>query len=234
MAISELYSGTAVTIGTTELSLVSGTTTLQTITTAHCVQVILDGVANMAKADEFLIQIYEKVEATGGTKHVVLSSTISDTQAEPWVSPVIMLCNGWDITVDRQAGADRAFDWSIRSLGACTEIYELDGVTVGTTELSIVSGTTTLQTVTTDAAIQVWVDPVGAGMAKGDEFVVRVYETARASGTKRVIWSATLSDAVDKPVVLPTLCVMHGWDATLQKVAGTDRAWDASIRRAGA
>ena len=37
---------------------------------------------------------------------------------------------------------------------AISEPYELDGVTVGASELSIVSGTTTLQTVTDDGVYQ--------------------------------------------------------------------------------
>lgn len=115
---------------------------------------------------------------------------------------------------------------------AITEPYELDGVTVGSSELSIVSGTTSLQTITTAGVYQLWVDPVGAGLAKGDEFIIRIYEKVEATGgTKRVAMSATLSDAQSELWVSPALTLMNGWDMTLQKVAGTDRAFDASIRK---
>jgi hypothetical protein len=115
---------------------------------------------------------------------------------------------------------------------AISEPYELDGVTVGATELSIVSGTTTLQTVTDDGVYQLWLDPVGAGMAKGDEFIARIYEKVEGTGgTKRVVFSSTLSDAQSELWVSPMLILINGWDMTLQKVGGTDRAWDASIRK---
>lgn len=111
-----------------------------------------------------------------------------------------------------------------------SEPYELDGVTVGATELSIVSGTTTLQTVTDDGVYQLWVD--AGNMAKGDEFKIRIYEKVEGTGgTKKVVFVATLSDAQSELFVTPTLILINGWDMTLQKIAGTDRAFDASIRK---
>lgn len=113
-----------------------------------------------------------------------------------------------------------------------TEPYELDGVTVGSSELSIVSGTTTLQTITDDGVYQLWLDPVGAAMAKGDRFKIRIYEKVESTGgTKRVVHSQVLSHAQSQAVLMPGLLLMHGWDFTIQKEAGTDRAWDASIRK---
>lgn len=115
---------------------------------------------------------------------------------------------------------------------AITEYAELDNVTVGSTELSIVSGTTSLATETSSGVYQLWIDPVAAAMAKGDEFKIRVYEKVEATGgTKRVVFVATLSDAQSELFVTPTLILMHGWDMTIQKIAGTDRAFDASVRK---
>ena len=115
---------------------------------------------------------------------------------------------------------------------AISEPYELDGVTVGATELSIVSGTTTLQTVTTAGVYQLWIDPTN--MAKGDEFIARIYEKVEATGgTKRVAMSWRLLGAQATNFVTPCFILINGWDMTLQKSAGTDRAFDASIRRIG-
>jgi hypothetical protein len=114
---------------------------------------------------------------------------------------------------------------------AITEEYVLNAVTVGATELSVVSGTTTLQTITTPGARQLFVDPV-TNMAKGDEFKIRIYEKVKSAGTKRVIFVATLSDIQSELFVTPTLMLLNGWDMTIQKIAGTDRAFDASIRKA--
>ena len=57
----------------------------------------------------------------------------------------------------------------------------MSGVTVGASELSIVSGTTVLQTVTDDGTYQLWLDPTA--MQKGDEFKVRLYEKVLAAGS---------------------------------------------------
>ena len=51
---------------------------------------------------------------------------------------------------------------------AISEPYELDGVTISTTEISIVSGTSSLQTITDDGVYQLWID--AGAMVKGDEF----------------------------------------------------------------
>lgn len=107
--------------------------------------------------------------------------------------------------------------------------YELDGVTVGSTELSVISGTTTLQTATADGLYQFWLDPVAAAMVKGDMFKWRAYEKVIGSGTKRVVMSGTLSHAQSQAIVIPRLIMLHGYDFTLQKLAGGDRAWDAGI-----
>lgn len=113
---------------------------------------------------------------------------------------------------------------------ALTEAYELDGVTVGATELSIVSGTTSLQTVTDDGVYQLWIDAYA--MAKGDEFKIRLYEKVEATGgTKKVFASWSLLGAQTEVFVTPTFILLHGWDMTIQKIAGTDRAFDASIRK---
>lgn len=113
---------------------------------------------------------------------------------------------------------------------AISEPYELDGVTVGSTELSIVSGTTSLQTITDDGVYQLWVDAYA--MAKGDEFRIRAYEKVEgASGTKKVFCQWTLLGAQTEVFVTPSFVLINGWDFTIQKIAGTDRAFDASIRR---
>lgn len=112
---------------------------------------------------------------------------------------------------------------------AISEAYTLSAVTVGTTELSIVSGTTTLQSVTTDGIYQLWLDV--ANMAKADEFRVKIYEKVISTGTKRVAEQWTLMGTQAENLITPTLILMHGWDMTIQKIAGTDRAFDASIRQ---
>lgn len=118
MAINLAYAtGTAVSITASETSLAvtGGTTTLQSLTDAGMFQLFLDGVANMAKGDEYLIKIKEKMVA-GGTQRVIFGPRLTDAQSEPFVSPPLMLGVGWDITLQRISATSRAFDWSVRRI----------------------------------------------------------------------------------------------------------------------
>lgn len=114
---------------------------------------------------------------------------------------------------------------------AIAQLYNISAVSISGTEISIVSGNSSLATDTNDGVYQLFVDPVAAGMAKGDEFRIRIYEKVLSGSTKRVVFSATLSDAQSEIFVTPSLILMHGWDMTIQKIAGTDRSFDASIRQ---
>jgi hypothetical protein len=113
---------------------------------------------------------------------------------------------------------------------ALTEYKTFNAVTVGATELSIVSGTTTLATDTTAGVFQLFVDPFN--MALGDSYIFRVYEKVLSTGTKRQLFSMTLTDGQVEALVTPALHLRNGWDMTIQKLAGTDRAFTASIRQA--
>jgi hypothetical protein len=219
-----------VTVGTSELSIISGTTSLATDTNKGVYQLWLDPVgAGMAKGDEFLVRIYEKVEETGGTKRLIFSASIKDAQTQPWIFPPLPLGFGWDMTITKLAGTDRAWDAEIRKLGAWTQHSELDGVTVGSSELSIISGTTSLSTDTTKGYIWVLVDLFA--MAKADYFDISLYEKVEATGgTKRKFFTQRVANAPSENLITPGFMLGNGWDATLQKFAGTDRAFDASIR----
>lgn len=113
MAITQLYTGTA-TINTTEVSLVSGTTTLQSITTPGVYQVFID-VSNMAAGDEYNIQIKDKV-ISGGAQQSIYSAVLDGKQSAPFVTPTLILMNVWDVTMDLLAGTARSISWSIRQV----------------------------------------------------------------------------------------------------------------------
>lgn len=113
---------------------------------------------------------------------------------------------------------------------AVTTAFELSAVTVGATELSIVSGTTTLQNNTTAGVYQLVID--AANMAKGDEFIVKLYEKCKAAGTKRVFSAWSLLGVQSQLFITPSFMLLNGWDMTITKRVGTDRAFDASIRKA--
>lgn len=113
MPISQAFTGTA-TISTTEYSLVSNSTTLSSNTTSGVYQVFID-FANMASGDEYLIQIKEKV-ISGGTQRVIYSSNLEGAQSSPFVTPSLILINGWDVTLDQISGTARSISWSIRQV----------------------------------------------------------------------------------------------------------------------
>jgi len=236
MALGEIYELDGVSVGATAYSIPNGSTTPASITTNGIFSLWVDPVQGgaMTKGDYFEAIVMEKC-ISGGTQRKVFSAMIGNAQAEPWILPPLMLKHGWDMLIDKIAGTDRAMDASIRGNSTTiTEAYSLSAVSVGASELSIVSGTTALQTITTEGIYQLWVDPVAASMAKADEFAIRIYEKVEATGgTKRQIFKASLMDVQSSLWVSPMLHLRNGWDMTLQKVSGTDRNFTASIRRVG-
>jgi hypothetical protein len=102
--------------------------------------------------------------------------------------------------------------------------------TVGTTEHSLTTDTAGPDADTTDGIYQIFIDL--NAVAAGDVFEFKVYEKVLSSSTQRLVYSTRFSDVQSAPVwVLPSLVLLHGWDATLKKISGTDRAIDWSIRK---
>lgn len=116
MAVTAFAEQTALSVSTTKLSLITGTSTLTVQTTAGAYQVVIDGVANMAKGDVFEWEITEKVRS-GGTARKIAGGRLNGAQVEPLVVPTLMLLNGWSANIIKIAGTDRAFDTSIRKAG---------------------------------------------------------------------------------------------------------------------
>ncbi len=115
MAISQPYSG-SLTVSTTELSLISGTSTLQASTTAGLYQVVLD-LAALAAGDQFTLSIKEAA-APSGTQRVIQTFTYSGAQVPQGdLVPACILMNGWDMTLIMVAGTARAIPYSIRMVG---------------------------------------------------------------------------------------------------------------------
>ena len=115
MAITELITGTEA-VGTTEWSLATDTSydTGDAQTTDGVFQAFLD-VSDMIAGDQLQIRIYEKVRSAD-TQRVVYEAILTGAQAQPiWVSPSLVLMNGWDITCDALAGTITV-NWSIRQV----------------------------------------------------------------------------------------------------------------------
>ena len=91
---------------------------------------------------------------------------------------------------------------------------------VGVTEHSCTTDTAGPDVDTTDGVFQAWLDV--SDMIAGDQLQIRVYEKVRAGDTQRVVYEAILTGAQNKPIwVSPSLILLHGWDVTLDALAGT-------------
>lgn len=102
---------------------------------------------------------------------------------------------------------------------AISELYS-GTEAVSTTEWSMTNDSSTIATNTTDAAIQIRLDV--SDMVAGDQLQVRLYEKCRSGGTQRVAFEHVLSGAQSTLVwYSPCFMVVHGWDATLDALAGT-------------
>ena len=232
MPITELYSSTGTTISTTEISLVTGTSSLGSATDRGMFQLWVDH-SNIALNDEFRIKIKEKV-LSGGTQRVIYDQTIlgGPQPTFRWKSPAMMLINGWDITMQKIAGTDRSISWSLRQVpNTVTEIYTGNAVTVGATPVSLVSGTTVGQSVTTDGIYQVFIDAINISTA--DFYQLYQLEKLVASGSQSYHeplseWSGVSSVPI---IVTEPAILMHGWDYKLLKRSGTDRTFSWSIRQ---
>lgn len=112
---------------------------------------------------------------------------------------------------------------------AITEAFAGSEV-VSTTEWSLTTDTAGPDAETSDGVFQVFIDV--SAMASGDEFRFRVYEKVQSSDTQRIVYDTTLIGPQSPPIlVFPSLVLMHGWDVTADKIAGTDRTLTWSIRK---
>lgn len=112
---------------------------------------------------------------------------------------------------------------------AITALFE-DSATIGTTEYSLPNDSTSLTARTEDGVFQVLLDL--ANLAAGDEYELAVYEKIQSGGSQRVMTRAYFVGVQAEPgTALPTLILMHGWDVTLKKLAGTNRSIGWSIRQ---
>jgi hypothetical protein len=110
-----LYSGSN-SISTTEFSLTLNSTTgaPASKTDKGTVQLVLD-VSAMIAGDQYELKLYDKARS-GDTQRLASRWTMTGAQAEPlFMTPALMLGEGWDFTLKRLAGSDRTIQSSIRS-----------------------------------------------------------------------------------------------------------------------
>jgi hypothetical protein len=107
----EAFTGTE-TVGTTEWSMTTDSSGPDVDTTAGVFQAFVDLNA-VAAGDTFEFKAYEKVR-TGDTQRVIYSARFTGAQGTAvWASPSLILGVGWDMTLKKLAGTDRAINWRI-------------------------------------------------------------------------------------------------------------------------
>ena len=115
MAISEAFTGSS-TITTTEYSCPNAATysSASAKTTAGVYQVFLD-TSDMIPGDQLQIRVYEKCRSVD-TQRTIYESILTGGMTDTWVSPSLILMNGWDVTVTTLAGTTIIVNWSIRQV----------------------------------------------------------------------------------------------------------------------
>lgn len=104
---------------------------------------------------------------------------------------------------------------------------------VTTTEHSLPNDATynSANVITTDGVYQVFLDL--NALADGDIFQFRAYEKVQSGDTVRPFYEVNFANAqgnVDN-WVSPSFILLHGWDFTLLRKAGSDRTITWSIRK---
>ncbi len=114
---------------------------------------------------------------------------------------------------------------------ALSELYS-GTKAVDATEWSLTTDTGGPDADTTDGIYQLFLDV--SDMVAGDILQIRLYEKCRAADTQRVVNEWILTGAQASPGwVSDAFQLMHGWDFTLDALAGTITVlW--SVRRVGA
>lgn len=69
-------------------------------------------------------------------------------------------------------------------------------------------------------------------MAAGDQFEIKIYEKLIAGGTQRLKFPPFILTGVQSSAFTVVAgMLLHGWDMTVKKLAGTDRTVEWSIRK---
>ena len=120
MAILQYASGTESVTTSSEWSLLTDSSSGTQSTAVGVFQAFLD-LRNLTAStsngtDVFEFRVYELI-TTGSTKGLVYSARFAGPQGAPnWVSPSLVLMNGWDMTLKRISGTNETIDWSIRQV----------------------------------------------------------------------------------------------------------------------
>lgn len=229
MAVSEAFAGTE-TITGTEWSLTTDTSGPDAETSDGVFETWID-LSAMARGDAYQIKAYEKVESAG-TQRAVYSDMFFNQQTDPMtVLPPLMLMHGWDFTLKKIAGTDRAITWGIRARGVTPTEDSTASTSITNTEFFLKSNSTTKTAQGGDGTYQLFLDL--NNLVKSDLFELKIYERARAAdATEQVAFRAQLAGLRTlKHYVTPALTLMNGWEFSLVRKSASSRTIPHSLRK---
>lgn len=111
---------------------------------------------------------------------------------------------------------------------AIAEAYS-NTATISTAEYSLVNNSTSLASITTDGVFQVFID--FSALTVTETYRLQIKEKVTSGGSQDTVYDATIQGVQGEYWASPSLVLMHGWDVTLLKQAGTDRSISWSIRQ---
>ena len=105
-----------------------------------------------------------------------------------------------------------------------------NSATISTTQFFLAANSTTQGSgQSTDVMVQCFLDL--SLLAAGDEYRIRAWDAISSAGTAQIIAEWVVGGAQAEPIwPSPTLILMHKWDFSVTKLAGTDRSIAWSIR----
>lgn len=112
---TSLYSGSN-TIGTTELSItLNSTSGVPAAKTDKGTMSLFLDVNALVAGDQFVVTLYDKARSAD-TQRKVATWYLTGAQAEPiFVTPPMMIGEGWDFTLKKLAGTDRTITSEVRA-----------------------------------------------------------------------------------------------------------------------
>jgi hypothetical protein len=112
---------------------------------------------------------------------------------------------------------------------AISEVFA-DSASISTSEYFVAGDSTSADYQTADGVYQLWLDL--SAVVAGDIFTIRVYEKVGSAGTARVVLTDSVTGPLESPhYVTPSLILMHGWEFSLIRNAGSDRTIAWSVRK---
>lgn len=113
---------------------------------------------------------------------------------------------------------------------AITESH-VGSASISTTEYSCPNNATynSANGITDDGVYQVFLDT--SAMTLTNQLHIHIYEKCRGASTQRIIYEAIMTGTMADSWVSPSLILLHGWDVTLEMVAGAAATIEWSIRK---